>query len=169
MQKAKGKKEEERDLGAARQLLGVVAPSRTNKRRRTLHWHVVWKLAFDAVCKDYEYVQYLQLYNALWLPFPQCEPNTDDHDLHGAYLTCLRVTGPTLSGLSCLRYKITDASLFRDQSRSNPYYTQRWQSMEMVSITDWASPESKVIELTHDFGKARFPLRVKQFIPVEGD
>lgn len=41
--------------------------------------------------------------------------------------------------------------------------------MEMTDITVWASSEVKTIELTHGFGIARFPLRLKQFVPVEGD
>jgi len=41
--------------------------------------------------------------------------------------------------------------------------------MEMVNITDWASSEIKTLEITHDLGNIRFPLRVRQFVPVEGD
>jgi hypothetical protein len=41
--------------------------------------------------------------------------------------------------------------------------------MKMVNITEWASPEVKTVHLSQGFLDSTFELKVKQFIPVEGD
>jgi hypothetical protein len=81
----------------------------------------------------------------------------------------MRVASSTLSGLPCLRYKITDASLYREQSSPWQQWSQRWTSMEIRDITEWASPVIKTIRVSHGFGKASYTLEVRQFIPIEGD
>lgn len=41
--------------------------------------------------------------------------------------------------------------------------------MKVEDITDWESPEVKTIEVTPDKGGSIFRLKVREFIPVEGD
>lgn len=41
--------------------------------------------------------------------------------------------------------------------------------MQMIEIQDWQSPEVRTITLTQDIGDATYDLRVRQFIPKEGD
>ena len=41
--------------------------------------------------------------------------------------------------------------------------------MVMQDITDWASNSRIMIELSHGFGEARYQLKLREFVPVEGD
>jgi hypothetical protein len=41
--------------------------------------------------------------------------------------------------------------------------------MEMVDITNWASDEIKTINVTQEVGGTYYTLRVRKFIPIEGD
>jgi hypothetical protein len=74
-----------------------------------------------------------------------------------------------MSRLPCLRYKITDTSMYSKEDHPHFYWTRRWTSMKVEDITDWESPETKTIEITPDKGGSIFRLKVREFIPVEGD
>ncbi|CZR55785.1 uncharacterized protein PAC_05673 [Phialocephala subalpina] len=98
----------------------------------------------------------------------RCKANADDPT--GICRTC----GPShlhnLSRQPCFRYNVTDASLYRDQELPSYFaFTRRWGSMKMANITEWASPETKLIKVTQDFGKASYELKVKEFIPMPGE
>ena len=41
--------------------------------------------------------------------------------------------------------------------------------MEIQDITDWASASRKTIELSHGFGNAKYQLKLREFVPKEGD
>ena len=41
--------------------------------------------------------------------------------------------------------------------------------MDMIDVEQWASPEIKAIEITQDFCGTSYALRVRQFVPLEGD
>jgi hypothetical protein len=97
----------------------------------------------------------------------RCVPDPDDE--HGPCLTCKRIKRPTLSSLPCLRYIITDSLLYREQSAPYQLFSKRWQTMDLVDITEWASEETKTIELTQVFLHAPFKLEVREFVPKEGD
>ncbi|OJD30106.1 uncharacterized protein BKCO1_6600048 [Diplodia corticola] len=96
----------------------------------------------------------------------RCEINPQNPD--GACKTCLQLK-QSITRLPCLRYKITDASLFREQKAPNPFYSKRWDSMEIKDISGWASERTKTIKLTHGFGQAEYTLELREFQPVEGD
>ncbi|KAI9696522.1 MAG: hypothetical protein M1820_008150 [Bogoriella megaspora] len=87
----------------------------------------------------------------------------------GSCLTCRRLSGSSIPGQPCLRYKITDASLYREQEGPWREWTERWPKMEGGEITEWASSDIRTIEVTHGFGSARYKLRVREFIPIPGD
>ncbi|KAK1083527.1 hypothetical protein LTR48_006201 [Friedmanniomyces endolithicus] len=97
----------------------------------------------------------------------RCKPNPDDP--FGPCLTCAAISGPTLSGLDCLRYKITDAALYREQEAPFHMWSKRWKNMDLVDIADWASDEIKTITVSQIFLDAPYEVRVKRFIPREGD
>ncbi|KAL8847887.1 MAG: hypothetical protein Q9221_007098 [Calogaya cf. arnoldii] len=67
------------------------------------------------------------------------------------------------------RIRIVDAILFRDQKAPNVFYSRRWNSMEIQDITDWASENRKLIELSHGFGNAKYKLQLREFVPTDGD
>lgn len=68
-----------------------------------------------------------------------------------------------------MRYNIIDASLYREQRAPYQFFSRRWQSMDLVDITNWAADEVRTIEVTQVFLDAPYKLEVKRFIPVEGD
>ncbi|KAK5702417.1 hypothetical protein LTR17_022344 [Elasticomyces elasticus] len=97
----------------------------------------------------------------------RCKPNPDDP--FGLCLTCASVSGPTMSRLNCLRYKITDAALYREQDAPFHMWSKRWKNMDLVDIADWASDEIKTITISQIFLDAPYKVRVKRFIPRDGD
>ena len=88
----------------------------------------------------------------------------EEHGLPGQDLT-----GANLSGLPCLRYLMTDASLYREQTTPYQYFGKRWQSMDLVDISLWASDRVRTIEVSPVFADAPFKLEVRHFVPLEGD
>ncbi|KAF8846805.1 hypothetical protein BDZ45DRAFT_608397 [Acephala macrosclerotiorum] len=97
----------------------------------------------------------------------RCWP--DPNNVNGSCLTCQRVTGPTICKLPCLRYIISDASVYREQAAPYQLFSKRWQNMELIDITTWASEETKTIVISQIFLDAPYQVKVKEFVPVEGD
>ncbi|GAB1317293.1 Zn(2)-C6 fungal-type domain-containing protein [Madurella fahalii] len=97
----------------------------------------------------------------------RCSP--DMFDLGGSCLTCKQVTGPIMCKLPCLRWIITDSSLYREQSRPYQMFSRRWQTMDLVDIKDWASTETRNIRLSQIYLDAPYEVEVREFVPVEGD
>ncbi|KAK5449278.1 hypothetical protein LTS15_008820 [Exophiala xenobiotica] len=96
-----------------------------------------------------------------------CSPDPDDPS--GQCLPCRNLRRPTLAGLPCFRYIITDASLYREQNAPYALFTKRWSTMEMIDIDLWQSPETKTITITQDFGGTSYDLQVREFVPLPGD
>jgi hypothetical protein len=69
----------------------------------------------------------------------------------------------------CFRYKVPDAHLYREQNAPLQMYSRRWQSMDMVDIQEWASKEMVTLQISNISIDAPFELRVRKFVPVEGD
>ncbi|KAF2279311.1 uncharacterized protein EI97DRAFT_370279 [Westerdykella ornata] len=86
---------------------------------------------------------------------------------------CCRACRQAIQGrplwIPCLRYKITDSELLDNAERPRPTWTSRWKRMEMIDITNWASDEIKTIKVTQGVGNTWYALKVRQFVPVEGD
>ncbi|KAL5336518.1 hypothetical protein BJX70DRAFT_280610 [Aspergillus crustosus] len=100
----------------------------------------------------------------------RCEPDKDN--LGGDCLTCQRAhqsKAPSIWKLPCLRWIITDVSLYREQEMPYQLFSRRWQSMDLINITDWASPEVKTITVSQIYVKAPYNVQVRKFIPAEGD
>jgi hypothetical protein len=96
----------------------------------------------------------------------KCE--IDPSNPHGPCLTCHLLSAPLASGIPCLRDKITDAFLYREQSAPSQFFTKRWNSMEIKEITGWASSEVKTIRVTQGFN-ASYKIEVRKFTPIDGD
>lgn len=99
--------------------------------------------------------------------FKKCVP--DPSDPTGYCLTCIMITGQTLSNLPCLRYKISDAQLIDHGTCPRASWSRRWEKMEMIDIKDWRSSEIKIISITQDVGGMSYNLKTREFIPIEGD
>lgn len=48
-------------------------------------------------------------------------------------------------------------------------FSQRWKSMDLVDIKDWASDEIRTIQISQTFVDARYEVKVRKFIPLQGD
>ncbi|KAL3471565.1 hypothetical protein BJX99DRAFT_266617 [Aspergillus californicus] len=98
----------------------------------------------------------------------RCEP--DEHG--GDCLTCQRAhqsKAPSIRNLPCLRWIITDVSMYREQDMPCQLFSRRWQSMDLIDITDWASSEVKTITLSQIYVNAPYNVEVRRIVPMEGD
>lgn len=71
--------------------------------------------------------------------------------------------------MPCVRYRITDTALYREQSAPYGLFSQRWKTMDLVDITNWASEEIRTIEMSLKFVHAPYQVRVRRFHPLPGD
>jgi hypothetical protein len=90
-------------------------------------------------------------------------------DPNGACLTCQDLTCPLVVKPLCLRWIITDSSLYREQSMPYQLFSKRWQTMDLVDIKTWASNEVRLISLSQIYLNAPYSVEVREFEPVEGD
>lgn len=90
-------------------------------------------------------------------------------DKLGACLTCRRVSNLKIWRLPCLRYKITDVRLFKPGQVKGHEWTRRWREGVADDIAHWASPETKRVQVTEGYTNHPVELRVRQFVPQEGD
>ncbi|KAI5918987.1 hypothetical protein F4810DRAFT_703882 [Camillea tinctor] len=97
----------------------------------------------------------------------RCEP--DPYNPAGICLNCKNVVKPIMCKLPCLRWIITDSSLYREQVMPYQLFSRRWQSMDLVDISNWASSETKTIRISQIFLDAPYEVEVREFVPVEGD
>jgi len=76
---------------------------------------------------------------------------------------------PAMYKLPCLRWIVTDSSLYREQEMPYQLFSRRWQSMDPVNITESESEEIKIISLSQVAFDAPYTVAVRRFIPQEGD
>ncbi|KAI1390162.1 uncharacterized protein F4822DRAFT_226236 [Hypoxylon trugodes] len=97
----------------------------------------------------------------------RCE--TDPTNKLGSCLTCMKVTGAKVWRMPCLRYKITDVKLFKPGNVKGYEWTRRWIEGIPDDISQWASAETKKVKVTEGYTEQPVELRVRQFIPQDGD
>lgn len=97
----------------------------------------------------------------------QCETNPDDKV--GTCLTCSRVSNVKVWRMPCLRYKITDVRLFKPGPVKGHEWTRRWVEGVPDDISNWASTETRNVKVTEGYTEYAVELRVRQFVPQEGD
>lgn len=64
---------------------------------------------------------------------------------------------------------MTDAALYREQKAPFHLFSQRWKTMDLVDITDWASDEVRKISISQTFLTAPYEVRVRKFVSHPGD
>lgn len=69
----------------------------------------------------------------------------------------------------CLRYKITDVRLYKLGQVPGFEWTRRWSNSVSDPIQEWASTETRVIHITEGYSDQVLQLRVRQFVPQDGD
>ena len=97
----------------------------------------------------------------------QCIP--DENDPSGDCQTCVKVSGPAAYRNPCLRYKISEISLFAKGDHPRYEWTQRWRTMKIVEIGEWQSPQLKKVDITQDVGGQFYQVEARRFIPRFGD
>ncbi|KAL2075043.1 hypothetical protein VTL71DRAFT_8823 [Oculimacula yallundae] len=97
----------------------------------------------------------------------RCVPNP--FDPRGVCLTCKKVANTRVVNLPCLRYKIPDARLFREGYVTDLLWSKRWESGKMDDISTWEDSEVRIIHVTQDYSPNPIVLRVRRFVPMEGD
>ncbi|KAI1484581.1 hypothetical protein F5X96DRAFT_431618, partial [Biscogniauxia mediterranea] len=84
-----------------------------------------------------------------------------------------RPDGPCLrcrsAPMPCVRYRITDAALYREQKAPFYLFSQRWKTMEMTDITEWESDEILTTQFTLMALNAPYELKVRRAVPLPGD
>ncbi|KAI1636461.1 hypothetical protein F4809DRAFT_380038 [Biscogniauxia mediterranea] len=71
--------------------------------------------------------------------------------------------------MPCVRYRITDAALYREQKAPFYLFSQRWKTMEMTDITEWESDEILTTQFTLTALNAPYELKVRRAVPLPGD
>lgn len=109
----------------------------------------------------------------------RCHP--DPEDPHGPCLNCnsrrkppkrTRISASStafVQALPCLRYRILDATLYRTQDKPTEGFSDRWQTLDLVDITEWADNEIKVIEITPIFGHFPYKAELRKVVPRPGE
>jgi hypothetical protein len=82
-------------------------------------------------------------------------------------MTCKSILKPTLRTILCLRYKISECTIFRPWQFG---FTTRYPRLEMHNNTKWASPQIKEFILRESvFPSYKLKIKHRQFVPIEGD
>lgn len=84
-------------------------------------------------------------------------------------MTCLRVANSKTGRFPCLRYKITDVKLYKLGQVPGYEWTKRWSSTISDPIQEWASVETRIIQVSEGYSDQVLELCVRQFVPQEGD
>lgn len=105
------------------------------------------------------------------MPFLQCNP--DPNDPGGECETCRRVATDSkkvVHHIPCLRWKMSEITVSRtDDARGALGLTQRWHGFKLKDVGDWASPETRVIQLSLGVCSSPITIEVRKFVPREGD
>jgi hypothetical protein len=103
----------------------------------------------------------------------RCLP--DPEDPGGNCRTCnefCRQSKQTIHHLPCLRYKLTESTLFRTGQlyvQPDLKWSNRWPAIKMTEITQWADTDLRRIKISQDLCPVPFEVTVRKFVPIKGD
>ncbi|KAI9710664.1 MAG: hypothetical protein M1820_002497 [Bogoriella megaspora] len=97
----------------------------------------------------------------------RCHP--DPSNPRGTCETCRAVSKQILHTLPCLRYKLTECTLYRLGAEPGLEYTFRWPTMRLKDISTWASLETRKIKISQDLCPQPFEMTVRRFVPIKED
>lgn len=95
--------------------------------------------------------------------------NIDPENQEGPCTSCKKVATNRVWRLACLRWKITEISLFKPGQVKGLEWTSRWQDSVVDDIGSWADTDTKVIRVTEGYTGQFIELRVRKFHPQNGD
>jgi len=93
----------------------------------------------------------------------------NDSDPSGVCRTCQAVSKQKIYTLPCVRYKITECTLYRTGKAPGLEFTFRWPVMKLKDISKWASTEVRNIQIQSDVSPVPLQLSVKKFVPMPRD
>jgi len=98
----------------------------------------------------------------------QCGVNEENP--YGPCITCSKVGSiQKVHNLPCLRYRLTESTLFRTGKPPGMEYSARWPQMKLRDITTWSSSELRTIVVKADVSPVPFKLHVRKFQPIPQD
>ncbi|PHH64553.1 hypothetical protein CDD81_4332 [Ophiocordyceps australis] len=97
----------------------------------------------------------------------RCESNPRDPT--GVCDTCSSIHSPRGLRFPCVRYKVTEVKLFKPGQVVGFEWTRRWLGSGRQPINAWASRGSRVICVSAGALPRWIELRVREFIPRDGD
>ncbi|KAH8883017.1 hypothetical protein GQ53DRAFT_664708 [Thozetella sp. PMI_491] len=98
----------------------------------------------------------------------RCETNSSDPS--GICMTCQAVAGKQrVYHLPCLRYRITECTLYRTGRPPGMAFTYRWPVMKLKDITEWSSPDIRTIHVLSDVCPVPLKLSVRKFKAIPED
>jgi hypothetical protein len=109
------------------------------------------------------------------LRFPSCFETKslkcliDENDPAGECKTCQSVSKQRLYTLPCVRYKLTECTIFRTGKAPGLEFTFRWPKMKLKDITEWASGDVRTISIMSDVCPVPYEVNVRQFVPIPQD
>lgn len=84
-------------------------------------------------------------------------------------MPCKKVENTKAARLPCVRYKITDMTLYKTGQVPGYEWTQRWTKGTSDPIQLWASSEIRTVYVSVRYSTEQLPLKVRRFVPQEGD
>ena len=74
-----------------------------------------------------------------------------------------------VNGIQCLRYKITECTVFRVGKGPGLSFTSRWPVMKLKDITDWAADDIRTIKIMSNVCPVPLVAHVRKFVPLAND
>ncbi|KAH6839427.1 hypothetical protein B0I37DRAFT_316278 [Chaetomium sp. MPI-CAGE-AT-0009] len=68
--------------------------------------------------------------------------------------------------LPCLRYRLTECTLYRTGKAPGLEFTFRWPVMKLKDISEWESPTLRTVLIKSDICQAPLKLVVRKFVPI---
>lgn len=89
-----------------------------------------------------------------------------EDDPTGICGTCLAVSKQKVHYLPCLRYRLTECTLYRTGKAPGLEFTFRWPVMKLKDISEWDSPNLRTVLVKSDICEVPLKLIVRRFIPI---
>jgi hypothetical protein len=96
----------------------------------------------------------------------------DVNDPTGVCKTCQSVCKESkqrVYTLPCVRFKLTECTLYRTGKAPGLEFTFRWPVMKLKDITDWSNDEIRIVKIQSDICPIPLQLTVKRFNPHPRD
>jgi hypothetical protein len=99
----------------------------------------------------------------------QCQCQIDNSNPSGACQTCQALSRPQTHTLPCVRYKITECTLYRTGKAPGLEFTFRWPTMKLRDILEWSDAQIRTIKVVSDVCPVPLELSVRRFVPIPQD